>query len=181
MPTSLDPRRCPTDRRRRSGIPEPRCHGAMTLCPPQRCTTAYQENMPGDLSRLYSGRAGAPHRKNLLEHARVVILEPYPALAEEAESLRMARQPRHPYRLTGHPTRPDRRLRICALHFRSNVRNLLPGDFPVFGHAVHYPRWRDQDHEPVLEPHPPRLFRADPARIRRGIDGGDKLLAVVRV
>ena len=31
----------------------------------------------GDLSRLYSGRAGAPHRKNVLEHAQHVILEPY--------------------------------------------------------------------------------------------------------
>ena len=70
---------------------------------------------------------------------------------------------------------------LCTTLLVSNVRNLLPGDFPVFGDAVHHPRWRDQDHDPVLEPHPPRLFRADPARIRRRIDGGDKLLAIVRV
>src|SRR5262249_23634858 len=70
---------------------------------------------------------------------------------------------------------------LCALPFPSNVGNLLPSDFPVFGHAVHHPRRRDQDHESVLESYPPSLFRADPARIRRGIDGGDKLLAVIRV
>src|SRR5580700_3427058 len=64
---------------------------------------------------------------------------------------------------------------------RSDVRNLLPGDFTVFSHAVHHPRWGDHDYQSALEPHPPRLFRADPARIRRGIDGGDKLLAIVRV
>ena len=44
----------------------------------------------------------------------------------------------------------------------------------MFGHAIHHPWWRDQDHQPVVEPHSPRLFRADPARIRRGIDRGDK-------
>src|ERR1700727_1660045 len=80
--------------------------------------------------------------------------------------------------LSGHGTHdPDHQRRIRALPFRSNVRNLLPGDFPVFGHAVHHPRRRGQDHQTVLETHPPRLFRADPARIRRGIDGGDTLLA----
>jgi hypothetical protein len=83
-------------------------------------------------------------------------------------------------------SRDTRSVRIAsggsgALHFKSNIRNFLPGDFPVFGHAIHHPRWRDEDHEPILEPHPPRLLRADPARIRRGIDGGDKLLAVVRL
>jgi hypothetical protein len=82
---------------------------------------------------------------------------------------------------SAHTTCLIRERQLCALHFPSNVRNLLPGDFPVFGHAIHHPRWRDQDHEPVLEPHPSSLFRADPARIRRGIDGGDKLLAVIRV
>ena len=80
------------------------------------------------------------------------------------------------YWVTGLPTR-----RIANGVCRSNVRNLLPDDFTVFGHAVHHPRWRDQDHQPILEPYPPRLFCADPARIRRRIDRGNKLLAVVRV
>src|ERR1700733_7576259 len=66
MPTSLDRRRCRTVRCRRSGIPELRRHGAMMVSPPQRCTTAYQEIMPGDLSRLYGGRAGALHHKTFL-------------------------------------------------------------------------------------------------------------------
>ena len=61
-------------------------------------------------------------------------------------------------------------LRICIRDW-SGVRNFLPGDFSVFGHTLHYLGWRDQDHQPVFEPHPPRLFRADtlgnPATHRR--------------
>jgi hypothetical protein len=108
---------------------------------------------------------------------RTDLSYPYPALAEEAESLTLC----DGHAIGSRATRPVRITGRSVHDFRSNVGNLFPGDFTVFGHAIHDPRWRGQDHEPILEPYAPRLFRPDPARIRRGIDGGDKLLAVVRV